>query len=177
MNVKDSDMQSRMTLSTLLHLSERCCKSKWAHLSFSKCPHSPSSFRSPPPSLSAPWLGLFLPPRSLTFSWCHVINTADSISLWPKQEQYSGQVKAQGLFVLRILYVFLCQVSHVLNVAYGVTNLYPDLFVYKTLQILDLPDTDITSYLADCSSFINEARKLVQYTHSKILMFFNSTIV
>lgn len=51
------------------------------------------------------------------------------------------------------------KVSHVLNVAYGVPNLYPDLFVYKTLQILDLPDTDITSYLADCSSFIDEARK------------------
>eukprot|EP00066_Takifugu_rubripes_P002158 XP_003963887.2 PREDICTED: dual specificity protein phosphatase 19-like isoform X2 [Takifugu rubripes] len=51
------------------------------------------------------------------------------------------------------------KVSHILNVAYGVTNLYPDLFVYKTLQILDLPDTDITSHLAECSSFIDEARK------------------
>ncbi|TNM99432.1 hypothetical protein fugu_012465 [Takifugu bimaculatus] len=51
------------------------------------------------------------------------------------------------------------KVSHILNVAYGVTNLYPDLFVYKTLRILDLPDTDITSHLAECSSFIDEARK------------------
>ncbi|XP_051236661.1 dual specificity protein phosphatase 19-like isoform X2 [Dicentrarchus labrax] len=51
------------------------------------------------------------------------------------------------------------QVSHVLNVAYGVTNLFPDQLVYKTLQILDLPDTDITSYLGECSSFIDQARK------------------
>lgn len=62
---------------------------------------------------------------------------------------------------------FLHQVSHILNVAYGVTNLYPDLFVYKTLQILDLPDTDITSYLAEISSFIDEARNQVQYIYSK----------
>uniref|UniRef100_A0A667XZQ9 Dual specificity phosphatase 19b n=1 Tax=Myripristis murdjan TaxID=586833 RepID=A0A667XZQ9_9TELE len=52
-----------------------------------------------------------------------------------------------------------CKVSHVLNVAYGVANLFPDQLVYKTLNILDLPDTDITSYLGDCSSFIDQARE------------------
>ncbi|TKS85853.1 Dual specificity protein phosphatase 19 [Collichthys lucidus] len=51
------------------------------------------------------------------------------------------------------------KVSHVLNVAYGVTNLFPDQFVYKTLQILDLPDTDITSYLGECSCFIDDAQE------------------
>ncbi|XP_039994781.1 dual specificity protein phosphatase 19-like isoform X1 [Xiphias gladius] len=51
------------------------------------------------------------------------------------------------------------KVSHVLNVAYGVKNLLPDQLVYKTLQILDLPDTDITSYLGECSSFIDQARE------------------
>ncbi|XP_041866088.1 dual specificity protein phosphatase 19-like isoform X2 [Melanotaenia boesemani] len=51
------------------------------------------------------------------------------------------------------------KVSHVLNVAYGVTNLFPDQMVYKTLQILDLPDTQITSYLEECSAFIDQARK------------------
>ncbi|XP_072246426.1 dual specificity protein phosphatase 19-like [Leuresthes tenuis] len=51
------------------------------------------------------------------------------------------------------------KVSHVLNVAYGVTNLFPDQMVYKTLQILDLPDTEITSYLEECSSFIDQARE------------------
>ncbi|XP_037637844.1 dual specificity protein phosphatase 19-like [Sebastes umbrosus] len=51
------------------------------------------------------------------------------------------------------------KVSHVLNVAYGVTNLFPDQLLYKTLQILDLPDTDITSYLGECSSFIDQTRE------------------
>ncbi|XP_040906303.1 dual specificity protein phosphatase 19-like isoform X2 [Toxotes jaculatrix] len=51
------------------------------------------------------------------------------------------------------------KVSHVLNVAYGVNNLFPDQLVYKTLQILDLPDTDITSYLEECSYFIDQARE------------------
>ncbi|XP_030604558.1 dual specificity protein phosphatase 19-like isoform X2 [Archocentrus centrarchus] len=51
------------------------------------------------------------------------------------------------------------KVSHVLNVAYGVTNLFPDQLVYKTLQILDLPDTKITSYFEECSFFIDQARE------------------
>ncbi|XP_056466233.1 dual specificity protein phosphatase 19-like [Gadus macrocephalus] len=50
------------------------------------------------------------------------------------------------------------KVSHVLNVAYGVGNLFPDQLTYKTVNILDVPDTPITSYLADCSSFIDLAR-------------------
>ncbi|KAF7656772.1 hypothetical protein LDENG_00036140 [Lucifuga dentata] len=51
------------------------------------------------------------------------------------------------------------KVSHVLNVAYGVSNLFPDQLVYKTLNVLDVPDTDITSYLGECSSFIDQARE------------------
>lgn len=51
------------------------------------------------------------------------------------------------------------KVSHVLNVAYGVTNLFPDQLVYKMLQILDLPDTKITSYFEECSFFIDHARE------------------
>lgn len=54
-----------------------------------------------------------------------------------------------------------CQVSHALNVAYGVTNLFPDQLVYKTLHILDLPETDITLYLEECSCFIDQAREQV----------------
>ncbi|XP_015248357.1 PREDICTED: dual specificity protein phosphatase 19-like [Cyprinodon variegatus] len=50
------------------------------------------------------------------------------------------------------------KVSHVLNVAYGVPNLFPDQMVYRTLQILDLPETDITSHLEECSCFIDQAR-------------------
>ncbi|XP_072292941.1 dual specificity protein phosphatase 19-like [Eucyclogobius newberryi] len=50
------------------------------------------------------------------------------------------------------------QVTHVLNVAYGVSNPFPKQLVYKTLPILDIPDTDITAYLEECSSFIDQAR-------------------
>ncbi|CDQ62020.1 unnamed protein product [Oncorhynchus mykiss] len=49
------------------------------------------------------------------------------------------------------------KVSHILNVAYGVENAFPDLFIYKTLSILDVPDTDITSYFQECSKFIDQA--------------------
>ncbi|AWP14577.1 putative dual specificity protein phosphatase 19-like [Scophthalmus maximus] len=51
------------------------------------------------------------------------------------------------------------KVSHVLNVAYGVSNLFPGQLVYKTLQILDVPDTDITSYFGECGAFIDQARE------------------
>uniref|UniRef100_A0A8C9WJY7 Dual specificity phosphatase 19a n=1 Tax=Scleropages formosus TaxID=113540 RepID=A0A8C9WJY7_SCLFO len=50
-------------------------------------------------------------------------------------------------------------VSHILNVAYGVENAFPDLFIHKTLSILDLPDTVITSYFQECSQFIDQAKK------------------
>lgn len=53
------------------------------------------------------------------------------------------------------------QVSHVLNVAYGVSNLFPEELLYRTVQILDLPETDILSFLEECSSFIDQARKQV----------------
>ncbi|KAG5829974.1 dual specificity protein phosphatase 19a [Anguilla rostrata] len=49
------------------------------------------------------------------------------------------------------------KVSHILNVAYGVENAFTDLFIYKTLSILDLPDTVITSYFDECFQFINQA--------------------
>lgn len=60
-----------------------------------------------------------------------------------------------------------------LNVAYGVTNLFPDQLIYKTLQILDIPDTDITSYMEECSSFIDQAREKV---HAKTQPAFNHSI-
>ncbi|XP_059357231.1 dual specificity protein phosphatase 19-like [Carassius carassius] len=49
------------------------------------------------------------------------------------------------------------KVTHVLNVAYGVENVFPDLFTYKTVTVLDLPETDITSYFPECFQFIKEA--------------------
>ncbi|KAL4635489.1 dual specificity protein phosphatase 19-like [Arapaima gigas] len=51
------------------------------------------------------------------------------------------------------------KVSHILNVAYGVENAFPDLFIYKTLSILDLPDTVITSYFQESSAFIDQAQR------------------
>ncbi|XP_023657435.1 dual specificity protein phosphatase 19 [Paramormyrops kingsleyae] len=50
------------------------------------------------------------------------------------------------------------KVSHILNVGYGVENISPDLFVYKTLNILDLPETDITSYFHETSQFIDQVK-------------------
>lgn len=86
-----------------------------------------------------------------------------SPSALPKQNEHLKQVTALGVICSWIFMPLspTCQVSHVLNVAYGVTNLFPDQMVYKTLQILDLPETDITSYLEECSSFIDQAREQV----------------
>ncbi|CAG5865370.1 dual specificity protein phosphatase 19 isoform 2-T2 [Menidia menidia] len=50
------------------------------------------------------------------------------------------------------------KVSHILNVAFGVENVFPDLFLYKTVSILDLPDTDLVPYIQECCDFIQQAR-------------------
>lgn len=86
------------------------------------------------------------------------------LSLLPEQKESLKKVNAQGSFAqgFSCLHPLLSQVSHVLNVAYGVSNLFPDQMVYKTLQILDLPETAITSYLQECSSFIDLAREQVR---------------
>uniref|UniRef100_A0A3B5M5L0 Tyrosine-protein phosphatase domain-containing protein n=1 Tax=Xiphophorus couchianus TaxID=32473 RepID=A0A3B5M5L0_9TELE len=64
------------------------------------------------------------------------------------------------------------KVSHVLNVAYGVTNLFPDQVVYKTLQILDLPETDLSSHLEECSSYIDQAKKQHYICFPLVFVFF-----
>ncbi|KAM6956418.1 dual specificity protein phosphatase 19-like [Aplochiton taeniatus] len=51
------------------------------------------------------------------------------------------------------------KVSHVLNVSYGVDNVFPDQFNYKTVSLLDLPETDITTHLPACFQFIDQARE------------------
>ncbi|KAM6268492.1 dual specificity protein phosphatase 19 isoform 2-T2 [Porphyrio hochstetteri] len=56
------------------------------------------------------------------------------------------------------------KVTHVLNVAYGVQNAFLDDFIYKTISILDLPETDITSYFPECFEFIEKAKIQVQHT-------------
>lgn len=51
------------------------------------------------------------------------------------------------------------KVSHVLNVAYGVSNPFTDQLHYKTIQILDIPETDIRTYVDECSVFIQQAKQ------------------
>ncbi|XP_030436741.1 dual specificity protein phosphatase 19 [Gopherus evgoodei] len=51
-------------------------------------------------------------------------------------------------------------ITHVLNVAYGVENAFPNDFIYKNISILDLPETDITSYFPECFEFIEQANML-----------------
>lgn len=48
-----------------------------------------------------------------------------------------------------------------LNVSYGVQNVFPDLFTYKTVTMMDIPETDITSYFPECFEFIKEASQQV----------------
>ncbi|XP_007443610.1 dual specificity protein phosphatase 19 isoform X1 [Python bivittatus] len=50
------------------------------------------------------------------------------------------------------------RVTHVLNVAYGVGNAFLHDFTYKTIPILDLPETDITSYFPECFEFIEQIK-------------------
>ncbi|XP_028292533.1 dual specificity protein phosphatase 19-like [Gouania willdenowi] len=49
------------------------------------------------------------------------------------------------------------KVSHILNVAFGVENVFPDLFVYKTVSILDQPDVNLMLHIKECSDFIQQA--------------------
>ncbi|KAG7466844.1 hypothetical protein MATL_G00146590 [Megalops atlanticus] len=64
-----------------------------------------------------------------------------------------SQDVAQDLGTLRKF-----KVSHILNVAYGVENAFPYEFIYKYLEILDLPETAITSYFQECFEFIDQAK-------------------
>ncbi|XP_027317226.2 dual specificity protein phosphatase 19 [Anas platyrhynchos] len=50
------------------------------------------------------------------------------------------------------------KVTHILNVAYGVQNAFVNDFMYKTIPILDIPETDITSYFPECFEFIEKAK-------------------
>uniref|UniRef100_A0A8C5MIV0 Dual specificity protein phosphatase 19 n=1 Tax=Leptobrachium leishanense TaxID=445787 RepID=A0A8C5MIV0_9ANUR len=65
-----------------------------------------------------------------------------------------SQDVAQDLNVLKTY-----KVTHILNVAYGVENVFPEEFNYKKISILDLPETEITSYFPECFEFIEHAKK------------------
>ncbi|XP_004628746.1 dual specificity protein phosphatase 19 [Octodon degus] len=50
------------------------------------------------------------------------------------------------------------KVTHILNLAYGVENAFPSEFTYKSISILDLPETSILSYFPECFEFIEQAK-------------------
>ncbi|XP_052038755.1 dual specificity protein phosphatase 19 [Apodemus sylvaticus] len=50
------------------------------------------------------------------------------------------------------------KVTHILNVAYGVENSFLSEFTYKTISILDVPETNILSYFPECFEFIEQAK-------------------
>ncbi|XP_032968098.1 dual specificity protein phosphatase 19 isoform X2 [Rhinolophus ferrumequinum] len=50
------------------------------------------------------------------------------------------------------------KVTHILNAAYGVENAFLSDFIYKSISILDLPETNILSYFPECFEFIEQAK-------------------
>ncbi|XP_064648476.1 dual specificity protein phosphatase 19-like [Lineus longissimus] len=51
------------------------------------------------------------------------------------------------------------KITHILNVATGVLNMFPKRFTYRKLDILDLPETNILDSFDDCFKFISKGRK------------------
>eukprot|EP01113_Clastostelium_recurvatum_P047884 TRINITY_DN8609_c0_g1_i2.p1 TRINITY_DN8609_c0_g1~~TRINITY_DN8609_c0_g1_i2.p1 ORF type:complete len:220 (-),score=23.21 TRINITY_DN8609_c0_g1_i2:4-642(-) len=48
-------------------------------------------------------------------------------------------------------------ITHILNVATGITESHPGVFMYKEVQIMDLEEVIITSYFDQCFQFIDDA--------------------
>jgi len=49
-------------------------------------------------------------------------------------------------------------VTHVLNVATGVAYTHYDNIIYKTIEVMDVPETKIKSYFEEAFKFIDEGR-------------------
>lgn len=45
-------------------------------------------------------------------------------------------------------------ITHILNVAYGVENCFPEKFIYRTLPLLDVPETNILSIFQTTNEFL-----------------------
>ncbi|XP_076326866.1 dual specificity protein phosphatase 19-like [Tachypleus tridentatus] len=65
-----------------------------------------------------------------------------------------SQDVAQDLDVLHHMHV-----THILNVATGVPNIYEQEFIYKRINILDLPETNIITFFDECFYFIDRGRQ------------------
>lgn len=50
-------------------------------------------------------------------------------------------------------------ITHVLNVGSGIENLYPEDFDYCSVEVLDLPETNLRPALEQALSFIDEGRE------------------
>lgn len=50
-----------------------------------------------------------------------------------------------------------CQITHVLNVASGVRNVFPEQYKYFNIELLDVPETDVRSVFAHTNDFIQRA--------------------
>lgn len=60
-------------------------------------------------------------------------------------------------FELQILEDF--NVTHILNVGYRIPNYYESKFVYKNVEILDDPSTNIRIFFEGCFDFIDDGRQ------------------
>lgn len=59
-------------------------------------------------------------------------------------------------------------ITHVLNVATGVPNFFPDDFQYLKIEILDLPYEDIRKHFVTCFAFMNSADKVLVHCNAGI---------
>lgn len=58
---------------------------------------------------------------------------------------------------LKVLHNF--NVTHILNVGYGIANFFETDFVYKNIEILDVPECNIRLVFDECFQFIDEGQK------------------
>ncbi|XP_058082294.1 dual specificity protein phosphatase 1-like isoform X1 [Magnolia sinica] len=50
-------------------------------------------------------------------------------------------------------------VTHILTVAKSLEPAYPDDFIYKKIEVLDSPDTNLEQHFDECFDFIDEAKR------------------
>ncbi|KAM0948822.1 putative phosphoric monoester hydrolase [Dioscorea sansibarensis] len=50
-------------------------------------------------------------------------------------------------------------ITHILTVAQSILPAYPNEFVYKRIDVLDSPTTNLAQYFDECFEFIDEARR------------------
>ncbi|NWW90138.1 DUS19 phosphatase, partial [Rhynochetos jubatus] len=85
----------------------------------------------------------------------------DLSAIGPRREALVGAGKCLFLFFSFLVFLWT-RVTHVLNMAYRVQNAFLNYFMCKTISILDLPETGITSYFPECFAFIEKVKMQVQ---------------